>query len=359
MNSINENLLKILYYSPSTTGSIKQLYEKLKNKGVTYAQVKNWVEQQETHQLFKKQKRTKHYFPIMADYKNEKLQIDLADFSDIAGYNNGVKYLFVAVDVFSRFAIVIPLTNKASDTILHTTKQILDETKPKLIISDHGSEYTNRQFKQLLKDYKVEIRYCDVGDHHKLGIVDSFIKTLRMKINKFLEMHQTNKYIHALKDIVQNYNESYNSGIKKAPIDVKHDDDDVFNLNFEKVVKAKQEETIFNIGDSVRYIVNPVTFQKRSLAKWSKTIHKIVSKNIHSYVLDNGQTKKYYELQLIKHSQALIKEHKEPTRKQVRKENKAKRNFEREELLQPEITKKRQTNPTKVLQQVYDEHKYR
>ena len=59
MNSINENLLKILYYSPSPTGSVKQLYEKLKNKGVTYAQVKNWVEQQETHQLFKKTKKNK------------------------------------------------------------------------------------------------------------------------------------------------------------------------------------------------------------------------------------------------------------------------------------------------------------
>ena len=41
--------------------------------------------------------------------------------------------------------------------------------------------------------------------------------------------------------------------------------------------KAKLEEVKFNIGDSVRYILNRKQFEKGTLAKWSKTVHKIKS----------------------------------------------------------------------------------
>ena len=41
--------------------------------------------------------------------------------------------------------------------------------------------------------------------------------------------------------------------------------------------------------------------------KWSKTIHTIVDKAIHSYKLDNNELKKYYELQLVNSSESLQK----------------------------------------------------
>ena len=60
----------------------------------------------------KKQPRIKNYFPIVAKFKNEVLQIDLADMSNISSVNDGVKFLLIAIDVFSRSAYVIPLRNK-------------------------------------------------------------------------------------------------------------------------------------------------------------------------------------------------------------------------------------------------------
>ena len=47
----------------------------------------------------------------------------------------------------------------------------------------------------------------------------------------------------------------------------------------EKRNKAKQEETIYKIGDSVRYIINRVAFAKGTLPKWQATVHKIISKD--------------------------------------------------------------------------------
>ena len=40
-------------------------------------------------------------------------------------------------------------------------------------------------------------------------------------------------------------------------------------------------------------------FSKGSLPSWSSTIHKIENKNLHSYILDNGKTYKYNELQML------------------------------------------------------------
>ena len=66
-----------------------------------------------------------------------------------------------------------------------------------------------------MKDKQIEIRCVDVAEHNKLGIVDRFCRTLREKINKYLSMHNTTKYIDVLPKLVFNYNNAYHSGIKK------------------------------------------------------------------------------------------------------------------------------------------------
>ena len=74
INSVNEKLLNVLYYSPSTgISSAKKIYEKVKQRGITLQQVENYISKQVAHQIFRKQPRIKIYFPIVAKYKNEVL----------------------------------------------------------------------------------------------------------------------------------------------------------------------------------------------------------------------------------------------------------------------------------------------
>ena len=55
INSVKEKLLNVLYYSPSTgISSAKKLYEKVKQRGITLEQVKDYISKQEAHQIFKK-----------------------------------------------------------------------------------------------------------------------------------------------------------------------------------------------------------------------------------------------------------------------------------------------------------------
>ena len=45
----------------------------------------------------------------------------------------------------------------------------------------------------------------------------SNLQTLRNKINRYMTAYNTTKYIAVLDDIVDKYNNSYNSGIKSVP----------------------------------------------------------------------------------------------------------------------------------------------
>ena len=90
-------------------------------------------------------------------------------------------------------------------------------------------------------------------------------------------MRNTTKYIDVLPKLIYNYNTSYHSGIKKSPADadVDEDDVDVANIAHRKYEKAKREEIKFELGDTVRYILNRQQFEKGTLPRWSKVIHKI------------------------------------------------------------------------------------
>jgi len=329
----HEKILFTKFYNPSIQyTSIKNLYDAVKKDGITLQEVQDFIKKQETSQVFKKQKYVKNYFPIYAKHKYEILQIDLVDMSDISSVNENYKYLLVAVDVFSRLAFVVPLKNKTSPTIVESMSETLDETEPTMINSDNGSEWINKDFKKLLRERGISINYVEVGDHHKMGIVDRFVRTLREKINKYCTMYNTTKYINVLPQIIHGYNNTYHSGIKKAPNKVEDDDEQVLEIMNQRYIKAKEEETKYNDGDVVRYIINRKAFEKRSLPKWSKQTHKIVSHTEHTYTLDNGNILKYYELQLVKDAEHISRPAREPTREELRKQKTNERRFHLEGL---------------------------
>ena len=114
-------------------------------------------------------------------------------------------------------------------------KGILEYTNPLKIICDNGSEFISKEFKHLIKQFNVQITYAEVNDHHKLGIIDRLSRTLREKINKYMLMHNTSRYIDILPDIMHSYNNSYDSSIKMKPNQVKEVDDKINFINNKKI----------------------------------------------------------------------------------------------------------------------------
>ena len=312
--------------------SFQKLYHKLKESGynITQKQVKDFLSKQETYQIHKQQKLPKSFFPITSHYQNQVVQIDLADMQELATKNKNFKYFLCVIDVFTRFAWVIPLKNKFSSTITDAMSELLKDikTKPEIINCDNGSEFISASFKSLCDKYKIKINYAQKGDHYKLGIIDRFIRTLRGLIEKQMTMNKTNNYINHLKDLVHNYNHSYHSSIKSTPVNA-----DPIQIKADLAVRqmdALMQETTFQVGQKVRSVINKTMFEKGATPKWSKIIHTIKSSLSHSYILDNDKEYKYYELQPVEEVETTKKTNIPIARQIIRKENKRKRILSRE-----------------------------
>ena len=64
-------------------------------------------------------------------------------------FNKGIRYLLCVIDIFSKYACVIPLKDKKGVTIVNTFQNVLDKSdrKPDKIWVDKGSEFYNSSFK--------------------------------------------------------------------------------------------------------------------------------------------------------------------------------------------------------------------
>lgn len=277
--------------------------------GIDKDRIKRIIQSSEVYNIHRPIKEPKIYKPITSEGINDVIQIDLMDVSNLASRNKGIKWLFVAVDVFSRYGWVISLKDKTQDTIYQGMRKLLSYVVPNSIMCDNGSEFISKKFKDLCKRHKIKIDYVDVNNHliphvgNRLGIVDRFIQTLRDRIKWFRDARNTNTYINALDDLVFNINTTYNSGLKQIPNEVYNDpykQIDVMNMNTEKVLKYYKHDTqrnLFKIGDMVRHVLQRTPFTKGEMNKWSKQTYKIIEKKGISYLLNNGKWYKYYMLQ--------------------------------------------------------------
>ena len=61
----------------------------------------------------------------------------------IRKYNIGIRYLFCAIDLFIKYAWIVPLKNKKGISIVNAFQSILNNSKrkPNKIWVDQGSEF--------------------------------------------------------------------------------------------------------------------------------------------------------------------------------------------------------------------------
>ena len=87
---------------------------------------------------------------VYSGFKDNIWGVDLADMQSLSKYNKGIKYLLCAIDLFSKYAWVIPIKDKKGITITNAFQKILKESnrKPNKIWVDKGSEFYNNSFER-------------------------------------------------------------------------------------------------------------------------------------------------------------------------------------------------------------------
>ena len=93
---------------------------------------------------------------VYSGFKDNIWGADLADMQLISKFNKGFRFLLCVIDIFSKYAWVIPLKDKKGVSIVNAFQKILKESdrseakskgrKPNKIWVDKGSEFYNSSF---------------------------------------------------------------------------------------------------------------------------------------------------------------------------------------------------------------------
>ena len=96
---------------------------------------------------------------VYSSFKDNIWDVDLDDIQLISKYNKGIRYLLCVIDLFSKYAWVVPLKDKKGTTIVNAFQKILDNSKrkPNKIWTGKGGEFYNRPVKSWLKGNDIVI----------------------------------------------------------------------------------------------------------------------------------------------------------------------------------------------------------
>lgn len=322
---------------------LKTLPEFYREKWFTNKFVQNFVNSQDTQQVFQKQNEIGRFvYPIRAFYPFQRVMIDLMDVrNEFYKQNDHTPYLFCAVDVYTRYAFVYPMKSKTEQEtkrcILELLKNI-EKVKKEFqgkdyvgympnsleLISDNEAALTGNLITTLCKKLFIEQTFV-MHDFKRKGIVERFIRTLRNYIRKYEHANDTSIWINELQHIISTYNDSYHSTLRTTPNRALYDNSkyetaiqkrigkldcmqninpecaEEYGLNYKSRVHNHKptlrttKATKINVGDFVRVLRRKPLIgddtkvrrekQIRKFAKesqtWSSSVHKVLE--IHNY----------------------------------------------------------------------------
>ena len=201
--------------------------------------------------------------------------VDLADMQSLSKKNKDIKYLLCAIDLFSKYAFVIPLKDKKGISIVNAFNKIIKQsnTKPNKIWVDQGSEFYNRVFQRWLSDNGI-IMYSSFNEG-KSVVAERFMRTVKNKLYKHMTATGKNVYYDVLDDVVNEYNNTKHNTIKMKPKDVKNSTTKASAIARNKRVyidEHNEKSARYNVGDGVRISKFKNIFGKGYTPNWSREI---------------------------------------------------------------------------------------
>ena len=225
--------------------------------------------------------------PVIVLGPNIQGAADLMDVKRVADENDGIKYILVVIDDFSRVLRVRELKNKEAKTVSRAMGEILNEMeiKFKVICCDFGSEFRS-EFDNMLKSKGVKMFYA--GSSTKCTIVERAIRNLRARIAKYTEYKGGDRYIDHLDDIVNSYNNTFHGSIKMTPKEV---NDSNLHIVFKNLYRKKMKFDIKKYRKAYKYPVGTLVRISKEKGLFSREFKSRFSREIftvdRTYKLNN------------------------------------------------------------------------
>ena len=215
------------------------VYRAVKEEGeskISRQQVQDWLSQQDVYTFYKPARRRHKRSQVIVPDINAQFKADLVDLQRLSWYNNGYKYLLTCIDIFSKYAWVVPLKTKQGQELVKAFRIILSSgRKPIKLQTDQGTEFLNRVFQKFLRENDID--FCTVNSRLKALVVERFKRTFKNNMYKHFTAKNTICYIDVLPQLVKSYNKNltitHHRSIKMKPTQVtKANEDKVWDAPY-------------------------------------------------------------------------------------------------------------------------------
>lgn len=291
-----------------TLGAKKNFIDLARKKlGVSAVDASNYIHSINAYTKYRRRIRKFPRLSAYAKYTNEIWSGDLAYVDKLSAKNKGFNYLFVVIDIFTRFVYVEPLKNKLASSTRDAFMRIIlknGNKKPEKLWVDQGTEFKG-VFKKFCETH--EINVYSTHSETKAAYAERAIQSLKRIIYKYLEYAWTWTYIEKLQDFVKIMNNRVHSSTMTVPANAT--DEDFMKVLYAhprgtKYVRAKNPK--FAKGDTVRISGKESVFKKGYLQNFTNELFKIcnVTKgHVNTYQLEDAGGQiiegKFYEQELV------------------------------------------------------------
>ena len=174
---------------------------------------------------------------------------------------------------FSKKGFISFLKAKIRSEVIRAFEEVLPKIgRFQKLQTDLGSKFFNRPFQAWLKQRNIEHFHTHNFDT-KATIVERLIRTLKEKLWRFFSHTKCRRYVDVLPLLVNAYNNSYHTSIKRAASTVSPENqEDVCHTLYSQTTL---KEPKLKVNDKVRLSTNRIRFRKVYLPGWTDEIFQV------------------------------------------------------------------------------------
>ena len=198
---------------------------------------------------------------------------------NLSEWNEGVKYLLMVIEIFSKFGWIRTLQNKRGISVANAFEEISAEgRKPKKLWIDKGQEFWNKDVQKVMEKNRVE-RYSTQNEE-KSSVVERWNRTIKERIWKMFSARNEMIYVDKLEGILEDYNNTKHSSIGMTPVEAskKSNERKVYANLYEDKLWKRNKPPKFAINDKVRISKWKKGFEKGFTPNWTEEI--FIVKNV-------------------------------------------------------------------------------
>ena len=204
-----EDYLSALYFNLDKPGAFRsplQLWRQVKKEDkykIGLSRIRQWLQNQDVYSMnsdlvFKRAR-------VMTGGIRDQYDICLMDVGFHSAENDGVRYILIVIDVFTRYLWASPLNNKSSSAVLAALKKCFkDMGTPRKVRSDLGKALSSLKTEEYFKS--IGVKHFTPQGEAKSNYVERVIRTLRSLIHRSSKKARSFRYIDKLESLVRNYN---------------------------------------------------------------------------------------------------------------------------------------------------------